>query len=91
MCFENRNSGFFNVLSSQAQFQQKQMQEKEAKLLQMLDSQQQKALQKAGLNGTLPPSNRYMSNSNSNLVNNNNNNLVMNGNVTSNVGAGKVS
>ncbi|ODN02537.1 Zinc finger C2HC domain-containing protein 1C [Orchesella cincta] len=71
----------------QAQFQQKQMQEKEAKLLQMLDSQQQKALQKAALNGVLP-SNKYSTNIN----NNNNNNLLMNGNgpPAANVGAGKV-
>ncbi|CAL8090675.1 unnamed protein product [Orchesella dallaii] len=70
----------------QAQFQQKQMQEKEAKLLQMLDSQQQKAMQKAALNGVLP-SNKYTTNIN----NNNNNNLLMNGNVpVANVGAGKV-
>lgn len=66
------------------------MQEKEAKLLQMLDSQQQKALQKAGLNGVLP-SNRYSSN-NMNATNNNNN-LLMNGNnhtATPNVAPGKV-
>ncbi|CAG7838528.1 unnamed protein product, partial [Allacma fusca] len=37
-----------------AQFQQKQMQEKEHKLLQMLDNQQQRAMQKATINGVLP-------------------------------------
>jgi len=61
----------------QAQFQQKQMQEKEQKLLQMLDAQQQKALQKAALNGVIPPgkySNGIRNNINNGFHNNSSNN-----------------
>jgi len=46
---------YFFAFWLQAQFQQKQLAEKEEKLLQMLNTQQQRAMQKAGLSGVIPP------------------------------------